>query len=340
LRYTGASMCADSATSDERRHTLLIAPDSFKGTFTAGEVSAAIAGGAGPAIEADQCPLADGGEGTLRILLGALGGELVECEAHDPLGRIIVAEFALTGDGRAIVEAASASGLGLLAPGERDAEAASSRGTGELLAAAARAGAREILLAAGGSATSDGGIGAIKAIDAAGGLRGARLTVLADVATPFERAAETYGPQKGADPAAVERLTARLQRLAESLPRDPRGIPMGGAAGGLSGGLWAAEGARVVAGAPWVMTAVGFRARLARASAVITGEGRLDAQTLEGKVVLEVARRCTDAGVPVHLVTGSCALSDGELGQLGLASVREAGTLEGLREAGREIAGA
>jgi glycerate kinase len=337
LRYTGASMCAESATSDERPHTLLIAPDSFKGTFTAGEVAAAIAGGAGPRTDTDQCPLADGGEGTLRVLLGALGGELLEREAHDPLGRPVLAELALTGDGTAIVEVAGASGLGLIAPGDLDAEAASSRGTGELIAAAAAAGAREIVIAAGGSATSDGGIGAIEAIDAAGGLGGARLTVLADVTTPFERAAEIYGPQKGADDGAVERLTARLNTLAESLPRDPRGIPMGGAAGGLSGGLWAAYRARLVPGAPYVLDAVGFGARLGRARAVITGEGRLDPQTLEGKVVFEVAQRCLHAGVPVHVVTGSCVLSAPELAPLELASVREAGTVDRLRQAGREI---
>ena len=331
-------MCDESAKGDERRHTLLIAPDSFKGTFTAGEVATAVAGGAGPLIESDRCPLADGGEGTLGVLLGALGGEVLEREAHDPLGRPILAELALTGDGTAIVEVAGASGLGLIAPGERNAEAASSRGTGELIAAAADAGAREILVAAGGSATSDGGLGALEAIEQAGGLHGSRITVLADVTTPFERAAEVYGPQKGADTDAVARLTARLDRLAERLPRDPRGISMSGAAGGLSGGLWAAHEARLVLGAPWVMDAVGFQAKLARARAVVTGEGRLDAQTLEGKVVFEVSERCRRAGVPVHVVAGSCFLAAGELELLGLASVREAGTVELLREAGAEIA--
>ena len=324
--------------SDERLRTLLIAPDAFKGTFTAGEVADAIAGGAGPLARTDQCPLADGGEGTLRVLLAALGGELLERETHDPLGRAVLAELGLTGDGTAIVEVAGASGLGLIAPAELDAEAASSRGTGELIAAAAAAGAREILIAAGGSATSDGGAGALAAIAAAGGLRGARLTVLADVITPFERAAEIYGPQKGADDGAVARLTARLNTLAESLPRDPRGIPMGGAAGGLSGGLWSVHGARLVRGAPYVMDAVGFQARLSCAEAVITGEGRLDAQTLQGKVVFEVAQRCLRAAVPVHVLTGSCTMNAAELAPLGLSSLREAGSLERLRGAGAEIA--
>jgi len=329
-------MCAESATSDERTHTLLIAPDSFKGTFSAGDVAAMIADGAGPGINADRCPLADGGEGTLDVLLGALGGERIERETHDPLGRPIVAELGLLG-GTAIVEVAAASGLCLLAPGELDAEGASSTGTGELISAAVRAGAREILLAAGGSATSDGGLGAIEALGAAGGLRGAQLTVLCDVTTPFELAADLYGPQKGADEAAVGRLTARLHAAAERLPRDPRAMPMGGAAGGLSGGLWAAFGARLVRGAPFVMDAVGFGARLGRAGAVVTGEGRLDAQTLEGKVVWEVARRGRRASVPVHVLAGSCALRAPELEALGVASVREAGTPELLRSAAAEI---
>ena len=154
-------------------------------------------------------------------------------------------------------------GLGLLERSELDPEGASSAGTGELVAAAIDSGCGRVVVAAGGSASTDGGAGAIAAIEAAGGLRGAELLVLADVSTPFERAAEVFAPQKGADGETVARLAARLQRLADELPRDPRGVPMGGAAGGLAGGLWARYGAPILAGSAWVLDAVGFDARLA-----------------------------------------------------------------------------
>ena len=165
----------------------------------------------------------------------------------------------------AVVEVAAASGLGLVDPNERDPERASSAGTGELIAAAVVAGARRILVAAGGSATTDGGRGAIDAIEAAGGLRDARLEVLCDTSVPFERAAEVFAPQKGASPEQVERLTARLVAEAGALPRDPRGRAMTGAAGGISGGLWAALGAHLVLGATFVLGVVGFDRRLEQA---------------------------------------------------------------------------
>ena len=144
----------------------LVAPDSFKGTFEAAEVAEAIAAGIEAAGgEADRCPVADGGEGTMAVLLEALGGELRTAQVHDPLRRPIEASFALLGDGEtAIVEIAQASGLPLLAPEERDPERADTYGTGELIAAAIAAGARRVLVAAGGSATTDGGRGAIEAL--------------------------------------------------------------------------------------------------------------------------------------------------------------------------------
>ena len=162
--------------------------------------------------------------------------------------------------------------------------------------------------------------------------------MLADVDIPFERAAEVFAPQKGADPAAVERLHERLQRQAASLPRDPRGVPMGGAAGGLAGGLWARYDARILAGAGWVLEAVGFAQRLARAGAVITGEGRLDATTLHGKVVFEVVRRSRRRALPVHAIVGSCTLSAQQSAQLALASVRCASSIEQLEAAARSLA--
>src|SRR6202012_3939675 len=138
---------------------------------------------------------------------------------------------------------------------------------------------RTVYLGSGGSRTPAGGAGAVKAIDAAGGLRGARLVVLCDVRTPFEDAARVFGPQKGADPDAVKRLTARLHRQARALARDPRGIAMTGAAGGLSGALWATFGAELVSGAAFVLDAVEFDRRMLDARAVVTGEGKLDGQS-------------------------------------------------------------
>ncbi len=322
----------------------LIAPDSFKGTYAAREVALAIAAGIASVDEDaafDICPVADGGEGTLATLLDARGGRTVEEHVSDPLGRPITAVLGwLDDDSLALVEVASASGHGLVAPSERDAEAASTFGTGQLIAAAVAAGARHVTVAAGGSASTDGGAGAIEAIESAGGLHGAELTVLADVRTPFELAAELFAPQKGADASAVSRLTARLHEQAAALPRDPRGVPMSGAAGGLAGGLWARYGASIAPGAAWVLDAIDFDGRLRRARAVITGEGRLDAQTLEGKAVSEIAARCASAGVPLHVLAGSVALEAAQAEQLGLASIRKASDLAEMQDAGRGLAAA
>ncbi|MDP8942697.1 MAG: glycerate kinase, partial [Actinomycetota bacterium] len=193
----------------------LVAPDSFKGSFPAIEVAAAIARGLEAAgQEAVEVPLADGGEGTMDVLLDALGGERRTATVADPLGRPVQAKFGLLGDGRtAIVEAAQASGLDRVDEEERDAWAATSRGTGELIAAAAEAGADTVILAVGGSATTDGGSGAVEALDAAG--VDPEIEVLCDVRTPFEDAARVFGPQKGADSDTVERLTRRLNQLAQ-----------------------------------------------------------------------------------------------------------------------------
>jgi glycerate kinase len=313
---------------------VLIAPDSFKGTFTAERVADAIGRGleaAGRPV--DRCPVADGGEGTLAALAGALDATRRWVEVTDPLGRPHRAEFALAGD-TAIVETAAASGLTLVAEPERDAVAASTAGTGQLLLAAVAAGARTLLLGVGGSATTDGGAGALEAIEAAGGLRGARLSVLCDVRTAYEDAARVFGPQKGAGPDAVAQLTDRLVTLAQRLPRDPRGVPMTGAAGGLAGGLWAALGAELVPGAGRVLDLVGFDARMRRSRAVITGEGRLDEQSLVGKVVSEVATRARQNGVPCHAVVGRRELSAMGARVLDLDRIVEASTLEEIEAAG------
>ena len=317
---------------------VLVAPDSFKGTMAATEVAAAIGHGlkAG-GREVDLCPIADGGEGTLEALLGPLGVELRLARVTDPLGRELEASFAL-GDGVAVIETAAASGLGLVAPAERDAFAASTAGTGELILEAVRSGAKTVYLGVGGSATTDGGAGAIRAIERGGGLRGARIVVLCDVRTPFEDAARVFGPQKGADANEVRRLSDRLGALARRLARDPRGIPMTGAAGGLSGGLWAAFGAELVAGASFVLDAAQFDRRMRAARAVVTGEGKLDEQSLVGKAVSEVATRARQAGVPCFAVVGSDGLGPFDRRILDLQAVLEAGNPRQLRAAGRELA--
>jgi glycerate kinase len=316
----------------------LVCPDSFKGTFSAVEVAAAIGGGieeAGGAV--DLCPAADGGEGTAETMRAALGGEARTAAVHDPLGREIEAAFVLVEDGAtAVVDTAAASGLPLVAPEERDAEAASTYGTGELIAAAAEAGARRVLLAAGGSATTDGGIGAIEALRARR-LGDAALVVLCDVTTKFEDAARVFGPQKGADAEEVERLSRRLQRVAEELPRDPRGVPMTGCAGGLSGGLWAAFGAALRPGAEFVLELLGFDERLKTADLVVTGEGRIDSQSLEGKIVGRIAEACVAAGRPLHVIVGEDAVDPATATAAGITSITEAPTLAALRAAGRRL---
>jgi glycerate kinase len=314
----------------------LVAPDSFKGTFDAPAVAAALARGLeAVGWEADRCPVADGGEGTMALLAGALGARLVSVTASDPLGRPADCHFALAGD-LAIVEMAQASGLARVAEHERDPWVATTRGTGELILAAVAAGAAEIVVAVGGSATTDGGSGAIEAIRAGGGLGAARLVVLCDVRAPFEDAARVFGPQKGADAATVVRLERRLALLAAQLPRDPRGVPATGAAGGLAGGLWAAFGAELRPGAPAVLDALGVDERMRAAQLVVAGEGCIDEQSFGGKIVGELARRTRLAGVPIHAVAGTSRLSDAACERAGIARVWVASTLAEIEAAGRE----
>jgi glycerate 2-kinase len=327
-----------SVTVPER--PVLVAPDSFKGTLSAAEVAGAIGRGLERAglMPPDLCPVADGGEGTMEALLPRLGGEVVAAPARDPLGREITGCFALVEDGgTAIVETATASGLGLVAEDERDAWAASTYGTGELIAAASGAGAQVIVVAVGGSATTDGGAGALEAIEDAGGLGGARLVVLCDVRTPFEDAPKVFGPQKGAEPAMVERLERRLDELAGRWARDPRGVPMTGCAGGLSGGLWAVHGAVLEPGAPWVLDALDFDERMRAARAVVTGEGKLDEQTLQGKLVGEIGTRARQAGVPLHAIVGTDALDGFGKRIIDLMRVIEATDRRELEAAGEAL---
>jgi glycerate 2-kinase len=332
------------STLPERQ--VLVAPDSFKGTFRATEVASAIGRGLERAglMPPDLCPVADGGDGTLEALVVQLGGETAGVRVRDPLGREIQAGYALLeGGDAAILEMAAASGLSLVAEDERDAWAASTYGTGELIVAAVEAGAQLVMVGVGGSATTDGGAGALEAVEEHGGIGGAKVIVLCDVRTPWERAPEVFGPQKGADAAMVKRLERRLDELAERYaadprePRDPRGEPMTGAAGGLSGGLWAAFGARLVPGAPYVLDAIGFDDLMRASAFVVTGEGGLDDQTLQGKIVGELATRCRQAGVTCHAIVGRNSLDPFGQRIIDLASVTEASTLAEIEAAGRAL---
>jgi len=313
----------------------IVCPDGFKGTFSAREVAAAVAAGVREGgLEAVELPLADGGEGTFEALL-THGGERRTATVAGPLGDPVEAAYGLLDGGRiGVVEMAQASGLTLVPEERRDPWAASTGGTGELIAAAAADGAERILVSVGGSATTDGGAGALAALV---GIAVPPLTVLCDVATPYEDAAVVFGPQKGADPKTVERLTERLDEIASTLPRDPRGVPMTGCAGGLSGALWSAYGAELVSGADYVLDLLGFDRLLGEADLVITGEGRLDEQSAAGKVVGVVVARCHTAEVPCVAIVGQSALDDPAAKAMGLAAVVEASTAAEQRAAARAV---
>ncbi len=288
--------------------SILVAPDSFKGTFTAPQVSAHIAAGirsaGGTAVE---LPVADGGEGTFEVLVRGLDARPVRISTVGPWDDAVDAAIALTDDGTAVVELAFASGLNLPSSGDRDPVAASTYGTGVLMAEAVRLGARRLLVAAGGSATTDGGAGAIAAIEERGGFCGAEIVILSDVTTRFADAARVFGPQKGADPATVSALTRRLELQARSFAADygsdPRPVDRTGAAGGFSGGMWARYGARLVSGADYVLDLLDFEARVNACTAVVVGEGRLDSQTGQGKIIAGILAR--SGSKPVHAVVGS-----------------------------------
>jgi glycerate 2-kinase len=316
---------------------VLVAPDSFKGTLSAAKVAHALAQGLRDGgEEAHELPIGDGGEGTMDALVAVLGGELRTATVSDPLGRPVKARFALLPDGRAVVETAEASGLALLDENERDPWKASTRGTGELIVAALEAGASEILVTVGGSATMEGGAGAVEVLDEAG--VNPKLEVLCDVRLAFEDAPKVFGPQKGADPKMVKRLEKRLDELAAKAPRDPRGVPMTAAAGGLSGGLYAFKRAKLVLGAAYVLDTVGFDEYMRAARFVVTGEGKLDEQTLAGKAVGEIATRCRQSGVACHAVVGKNDLDQFAIRLLDFSSVTEAGTARQLRATGRRLA--
>jgi glycerate kinase len=332
-----------SETSSQRpmRRRYLVAPAAFKGSLSADQAARAIAQGlaeADPSAVVDLLPLADGGEGTLAALLAAEGGDLCEATVRDPLGRPVVAHYALLSDASAVVETAEACGLLRLHPDELDPRRASTLGVGDLVRAALGRSPRRLLVGLGGSATVDGGAGMLQALGARllddrgkdlppGGaalgrlasieldgldpsLRSVEIVGLCDVRSPLlgARGARLYMRQKGADLDTEEELEAGLRRLADvvraSLGVDLAAIEGAGAAGGLGFGL-ALLGGRLVSGVEWVLARSQADLRLEACDVVLGGEGRVDLQSLQGKAMLGLARRARAAGKPLLLFCGS-----------------------------------
>jgi glycerate kinase len=368
---------------------ILLAPDKFKGSLSALEVAEAMAEGvrlADPEIGVTVFPLADGGEGTADILTYHTGGQLVEEAVHDPLFRPITASYGLSGDGQtAFVEMARASGLHLLQPEERNCFHTTSLGTGELVLAAIRRGARRILLGIGGSATNDAGVGLAAALgyrflDAAGepvppvGSHLARIhriddrhllfdpeqvavQVACDVDNPLsgpEGAAQMYGLQKGASPRELEQLDQGLRHFAQVVRQtwnlEIADLPGAGAAGGMGAGALVFLRARLTPGIDLVMEQTRLADHLAGVDLIITGEGKLDRQTLHGKVVKGVCDRARPYAIPVAALCGTLEATAAETRELGLSfagsvlrgpcSLEEAvaQARENLREAALQVA--
>jgi glycerate kinase len=286
---------------------VLAALDKFRGTASAAEATAAVANACWElGHDADEAPMSDGGEGLLDVLGGANRSTIVT----GPLGRPVEAGWRL--DHRtAVIEMARASGLALAGGAEcNDPLGATTAGTGELIARACGQGARRIIVGLGGSATTDGGLGAIEALPSPARLRTVELEVACDVRTRFVDAAAVFAPQKGASAAQVDLLTARLEQLAAryltEFGVDVTEIDGAGAAGGLAGGL-AALGGRLVSGFDLVAEHVDLAARISDTELVVTGEGHLDAQSLDGKVVGGVCDLAAAAARPVVVIVGDAA---------------------------------
>ena len=346
---------------------IVIAPDKFKGSLGAQAVGEAIARGiraARPEAQVEVVALADGGEGTAAAICEGAGGEWITCAAHDALGRALPCRYAwLAATRRAVMEMSAAAGLAQLAPNERDPMRASTFGVGEMLRAAADHGAAQIIIGLGGSATNDGGFGLARAlgfrflgedgrelasavsellklarIETPDALRFPAVIAACDVSNPLlgpHGATHTFGPQKGATPEQLEILELALARLAEvatqTFARDERDIPGAGAAGGLGFGLLTFCGAVVRSGFDVVAEAVDLRAKIERADLVITGEGKLDRQTLAGKGPAGVARMARELQKPVYAIVGM-ATDEPEVRQLfnGISTLDD--TSPGYRE--------
>ncbi len=320
---------------------VIVIPDSFKGSMSALEVCEVVEEAVlrrFPQARVLKVPVADGGEGSVDCFLAALGGRRVALRTQGPRFEEVDSFYGILPNGTAVVEMAASAGLPLMG-GRLSAEGSTTCGAGQLLAHAAAAGCRRFIVGLGGSATNDGGCGAaaacglrfynagdetfvptgatlhaIRRIDASGllpQLSGADITAMCDIDNPLcgpTGAARVFGPQKGADEATVEMLDAGLRHLAEVIKRDLGkdilDVPGAGAAGGMGGGMLAFFGARLQMGIQAVLNTVGFDAMLENADLVLTGEGKLDTQSLRGKVVIGVARRARAAGVPVVALVG------------------------------------
>jgi glycerate kinase len=285
-----------------------------------------------------EAPLADGGEGTLDTLLSAMGGSRRVARVTGPLGDRVDAEWGVLPSGIAVIEMARASGLALVS-GRNDPLRASTRGTGELIAVARREGFRRVLVAVGGSATTDGGLAAVEATGWS--LQGMEVTVAYDVETPFLDAARRYGPQKGASDAQVALLTRRLQLVAEQYRTrtgvDVSAIAGAGAAGGLAGGL-AAIGAQLVPGFDAVAEAVGLEHTFEGATLVVTGEGKLDVTSLDGKVVGGVLAWAVDLHVPHVAVIAGQVTDDARAALAARAEVQVLALTDRVWQAGEAYA--
>lgn len=282
---------------------VVAAPDKFRGTASASEVAAAVArAAASVGWTCDQAPVADGGEGILE----ALGGVVRRAKAQGPLSDAVTAEWRMEGSS-AVIEVAQVAGLDLVGgPEWNDPMRASTVGVADLISAAVAAGATRVVVGVGGSATTDGGLGCVRALDTRR-LRGVELVVACDVTTTFVDAATEFAPQKGASPSQVALLTRRLERVAqlyeEETGIDVRALPGSGAAGGLAGGL-AALGASLVPGFELVAESIDLHGRIEGADLTVTGEGFLDEHSFEGKAVGGVVGISRQAGVPVVVVAG------------------------------------
>jgi glycerate kinase len=343
------------------RPSILIAPDSFKGCLSAGEVADAIEAGVlrgCPSAAVRKVPLADGGEGTVDALVAATAGRFVEATVTGPLGEPVSARYGLLGDGAtAVIEMAAASGLPLVPAEQRKPLVTTTYGTGQLIRDALDRGCREVIIGVGGSATVDGGAGMAQALgfrllDASGREieRGGgalktlaridaptsvvppegecRFLVACDVLNPLlgeKGAARVYGPQKGATPEMVEQLEAGLAHLARVIRRDlgtdVTDLGGGGAAGGLGAGLVAFLRARIRPGVEVVIEACGLESKLTDANLVITAEGQIDAQTAFGKTAAGVAALAGKAGVPVIALAGAVTPDAAVLHEHGIAAM-------------------
>jgi glycerate kinase len=335
---------------------IVLAPDSFKGSLTAAQVCKAMQNGVErvfPEATAAAVPMADGGEGTVQSLVDAVGGEIIPVPVTGPLGGEVTAFFGRLNDGKtAVIEMAAASGLPLVPAEQRDPRRATTRGTGELIRAALDRGCTHLLIGIGGSATNDGGAGMAQALgfrllDADGvelppggaalnrlaridprgkdpRLERTEIVVACDVNNPLtgpDGATAVYGPQKGVTPDMVAELDRALDRFArvvrDEFGKDILSLPGAGAAGGLGGGLVALLGATLRPGVTMVIETVNLAEQLAAADLVLTGEGRIDGQTVYGKTPIGVAECAKTYGLPVLAVAGY-------IGQ-GVAAVYEEG---------------